>query len=814
MKLPLAVASAPATVTDPVCKMQVDPASAKGGSSVYAGQTYYFCGPKCKEKFDADPDRYLKPQPPAELTKPAPAGTKYVCPMDPEVREDRPGPCPKCGMALEPEEPTPPAIKVEYTCPMHPQIVRDQPGACPICGMALEPRNVAVEADNPELREMTRRFWFALVLTLPVFILGMLDVLPGTTHALMAHGRSIQWIQLLLSTPVVLWAGWPFFVRGWQSVRNRSLNMFTLIALGTGVAFGYSVVATLFPGLLPASVRMADGMTPVYFEASSVIITLVLAGQVMELRARAKTGSAIRALLGLAPATARRIGEDGRELDVPLAEVQVGDRLRIRPGEKIPVDGTVREGSSAIDESMITGESMPIGKHVGETVIGGTLNGSGTLVIQAERVGSETLLGQIVKMVSQAQRSRAPIQTLADAVAGYFVPAVAAAAAITFFAWLFLGPQPALAHAIINAVAVLIIACPCALGLATPMSVMVGIGRGARAGVLVRDAEAIQRMASVNTLVMDKTGTLTEGKPKLTVVAPQSPTTERELLRIAASLERGSEHPLAAAILSGADSKDAGPEIVTDFHARAGQGVTATISGQPAALGNRRLMKELGIDPGPLTGEAGRLGGQGQTVIFVALAGKIIGLLGVSDPIKPTTAEAIRLLRDANLQLVVLTGDNRGSAAAVAGQLGLTDVRAELLPAQKQQAVEELQKSGRIVAMAGDGVNDAPALAAADVGIAMGTGTDVAIHSSGITLLRGDLLGAVKARQLSVAVMRNIRQNLFFAMIYNALGIPLAAGVLYPFFGILLSPMIAAAAMSLSSICVVSNALRLNRLRL
>jgi P-type Cu+ transporter len=526
----LAVTSAPAgptNVIDPVCNMHVDPASAKGGSSEYAGQTYYFCCPTCKKKFDADPDRYLHPQPAVDAPpQPAAAGAMYVCPMHPEVRQDHPGPCPKCGMALEPEEPA------------------------------------AVEADNPELRDMTRRFWIAVVLTLPVFVLGMLDAIPGLRAPLMAHGRAIQWIQLVLSAPVVLWAGWPFFVRGWQSIRLRSLNMFTLIALGTGVAFVYSLVATIFPGLLPASVRMVDGITPVYFEAASVIVTLVLVGQVLELRARAKTGSAIRALLGLAPATARRIGPDGRESDVPLADVHVGDRLRIRPGEKVPVDGKVLEGSSAIDESMISGEPIPVTKQIGDTVIGGTLNGSGTLVIQAERVGSETLLGQIVKMVASAQRSRAPIQQLADTVAGYFVPAVALAAIVTFFAWLFLGPQPALAHAIINAVAVLIIACPCALGLATPMSVMVGIGRGASGGVLVKDARALQRLSAVDTLVIDKTGTLTEGKPRLTHIAPQAPTTDKELLRIAGSLEKASEHPLAAAILAGAESAGASLDAV------------------------------------------------------------------------------------------------------------------------------------------------------------------------------------------------------------------------------------------------------------
>ena len=666
---------------------------------------------------------------------------------------------------------------------------------------------------------MSRRFWIALVLTLPVFALGMFDVIPAMHHVMMAHGRSIQWIQLVLSTPVVLWAGWPFFVRGWQSIRSWNLNMFTLIAVGTGVAFGYSVVATLFPGVLPASVRMADGMTPVYFEAASVIITLVLVGQVLELGARAKTGSAIRALLGLAPAVARRIEDDGRESDVPLADVHVGQRLRVRPGEKIPVDGKVLEGASSVDESMVSGEPIPVAKQTGDAIIGGTLNGTGTLVMRAERVGSETLLGQIVKMVGQAQRSQAPIQQLADTVAGYFVPAVGAAAAITFFAWLFLGPAPALAHAIINSVAVLIIACPCALGLATPMSVMVGVGRGSggASGVLVKNADALQRLEKVNTLVIDKTGTLTEGKPKLTRIAPQSPMSEPQLLGIAASLERASEHPLAAAILSAATEAGVKPDAVTDFHAHAGRGITASLAGQPprfAALGNLRFLEELRIDPGSLRAEADRLSGQGQSVIFVAVDGAIAGLLAVSDPIKPTTAEAIRLLRADGLELVVLTGDNRATADAVAKQLGLTDVRAELLPAQKQEAVEALKKQGKSVAMGGDGVNDAPALAAADVGIAMGTGTDVAIASAGLTLLGGDLLGIVKARRLSQAVMRNIRQNLFFAFFYNALGIPLAAGVLYPFFGILLSPMIAAAAMSLSSFCVVSNALRLGRLRL
>ncbi|HEX4123248.1 MAG TPA: heavy metal translocating P-type ATPase [Tepidisphaeraceae bacterium] len=766
-----------ATVTDPVCGMQVDP-SAAPATSEFQGQPYFFCCPNCKKKFDANPQRYLEPQPLPSGVKPAMAGTVYTCPMHPEIRQDQPGPCPKCGMALEPEEPT------------------------------------LIEAENPELRDVIRRFWAALALTLPVFVLGMLDWIPGTQSWRMAHGWAIEWIQLVLCAPVVLWAGWPFFVRGWQSVLSRHLNMFTLIALGTGVAFGYSVIATIFPGILPASVRMADGMAPVYFEAGAVIITLVLVGQVLELRARAKTGSAIRALLGLSPAMARRIDQDGRETDVPMDDVHVGNRLRIRPGEKVPVDGKVLEGSSAVDESMITGEPIPIAKQTGDAVIGGTINGSGTLVMRAERVGSETLLGQIVKMVASAQRSRAPIQQLADTVAGYFVPAVTAAAIITFFAWLLFGPQPALAHAILNSVAVLIIACPCALGLATPMSVMVGIGRGARAGVLVKDAEALQRLSAVDTLVLDKTGTLTEGKPRLTNIMPLTPVTEQGLLHLAASLERPSEHPLAAAILAGAATKGIEPTAVSDFHAHAGRGISAVMDGQPANLGNRRFMDEQDIDISPLLADADRLSNNGNTVIFIAVAGKLAGILGVSDPIKPTSAEAIAELQRQGLKLTVLTGDNRATASAVTGQLGLSDVRAELLPAEKQRAVQELRKAGRIVAMAGDGVNDAPALAAADVGVAMGTGTDVAIHSAGITLLGGDLLGIVRARRLSAAVMRNIRQNLFFAFIYNALGIPLAAGVLYPFFGVLLSPMIAAAAMSLSSFCVVSNALRLGHLRL
>jgi Cu+-exporting ATPase len=751
----------------------------------------------------------------------------YTCPMHPEIRQDKPGSCPKCGMALEPvaasakltaTSPTSstPTGKVEYTCPMHPQIVRGGAGSCPICGMALEPRTVtAGEAEaNPELTDMTRRLWISAGLTLPVFILGMADVIPGQPLQHLMSMRALQWFQLALTTPVVLWGGWPFFQRGWASLVHRSLNMFTLIALGTGAAYLFSVVAVLFPGLLPPSVRGHGGMAPVYFEAAAVITTLVLMGQVLELRARAATGGAIRALLGLSPKQARIVRADGNEEDIALEAVHPGDHLRVRPGEKVPVDGAVLEGNSAVDESVVTGESIPIEKHSGDALIGGTINGTGGLLMRADRVGSDTLLSQIVRMVSEAQRSRAPIQRVADTVAGYFVPVVVLCAAVTFVIWAFFGPAPALAHAIVNAVAVMIVACPCALGLATPMSIMVGTGRGASVGVLVKNAEALEILQKVDTLVVDKTGTLTEGKPRLVTIIPVAGQTEKEVLRIAASLERGSEHSLAAAIENGAKDRGVEATTVQGFESITGKGVKGQIDGRPVLFGNQALLDDAQIGIQELNGRAEELRKDGQTVMFLAVAGRLAAILGVTDPIKGSSAEAVRLLQADGIRIIMLTGDNRTTAKAVAGKLGITEVEAGVLPDQKSVVVKRLKDQGRNVAMAGDGVNDAPALAEAHVGIAMGTGTDVAIESAGITLLKGDLRGIVKARRLSEGVMRNIKQNLFFAFIYNILGIPIAAGILYPFFGLLLNPMIAAAAMSLSSVSVIANALRLRKVDL
>ena len=810
------------TGKDPVCGMDVNPTAA-AGKSEYESRTYYFCSKSCKAKFDGEPARYVgKIEPPAtahDHVQTAPkvsvaVGTIYTCPMHPEVRQDHPGACPKCGMALEPDSPVAPATRIEYTCPMHPQIVRDGPGNCPICGMTLEPRTVVSQEHNPELAEMSRRFWVSLALTLPVFVLGMSDVL--APHAIMRlmSMHAMQWVQLVLATPVVLWGGWPFFVRGWQSLVHRSLNMFTLIAIGTGVAYLFSLVATLAPGIFPPSFRGMSGEVPVYFEAAAVITTLVLLGQVLELRARSQTGSAIRALLGLAPKQARLIRSDGSEIDVPLDQIKVDDRLRVRPGEKIPVDGSIEEGRSAVDESMVTGESIPVEKKPGDAVIGSTVNGTGGLLMRAERVGAQTLLSQIVKMVTEAQRSRAPIQGLADKVAAYFVPAVVLAALITFIIWALAGPKPAMVYAIVNAVAVLIIACPCALGLATPMSIMVGTGRGAAAGVLIKNAEALERLEKVDTLVVDKTGTLTEGKPKLVSVIAAEGASEDEVLRLAAGLERGSEHPLAAAIVAGATERGIDSPAATGFESVTGKGVKGMIDGRSVILGNPSLLKDASLEPGALAARADQLRDDGQTIMFLASDGRMLGLLGVADPIKPSTPEAIRRLKEEGIRVVMLTGDSRATALAVARTLGLDQVEAEVLPHQKNEVVKNFKSQGRIVAMAGDGVNDAPALAAADVGIAMGTGTDVAIHSAGITLIKGDLRGIVKARLLSRAVMSNIRQNLFFAFIYNAVGIPIAAGALYPLFGLLLSPMIAAAAMSLSSVSVIANALRLRTVKL
>jgi P-type Cu+ transporter len=737
----------------------------------------------------------------------------YTCPMHPEVRQRGPGNCSTCGMTLEPVVATRP--RTEWTCPMHPQIVRDAPGSCPICGMALEPRTVGVgEGPDPELVDMTRRFWIGLVLTLPLLAFVMGDMLPGQPLRHLIPGRFSAWLQLVLATPVVLWAGWPFFQRGWASVVNRSLNMFTLIALGTGMAYVYSVVGALAPGLFPASFRTHGGEVGLYFEAAAVITVLVLLGQVLELRARSQTSSAIRALLRLAPPTARRLRPDGTEEDVPLEHVQVGDRLRVRPGEKVPVDGVVLEGRSAVDESMVTGESMPVEKTPGSRVIGGTVNGTGGFVVRAERVGSETLLAQIVHMVGEAQRSRAPIQRLADVVSSWFVPAVVLVAVATFVAWAIWGPEPRLAYGLVNAVAVLIIACPCALGLATPMSIMVGTGRAALAGVLIRNAEALEVLEKVNTLVVDKTGTLTEGRPRLRVVVPVADADEGEVLRLAASVEVGSEHPLAAAIVEGAEARGIKPVAADDFRSVTGKGVVGRVGGHAVALGNVTLMREVGIDPGAVLARADELRGDGQTVMFVARDGQLIGLIGVADPIKESAQEALEQLRQAGLTIVMLTGDSRRTAEAVAAKLSITHVEAEVLPERKIEVVRDLRAKGRKVAMAGDGVNDAPALAAADVGIAMGTGTDVAMQSAGVTLVKGDLRGIVRARHLSRATMRNIRQNLFFAFVYNALGVPIAAGVLYPWTGVLLSPIIASAAMTFSSVSVIANALRLRRVQL
>jgi Cu+-exporting ATPase len=724
-------------------------------------------------------------------------------------------------MALEPESPALPATKTEYTCPMHPEIVRTEPGACPICGMALELRTVTVEEENPELRDMTRRFWISLALTVPLLVIAMGSMIwpkqrvgfsfgieLGNRPIDISSGSILPWLELVLATPVVLWCGWPFFQRGWASIINRSTNMFTLIAMGTGVAYVYSLVATVLPHIFPASFRTMSDRPDVYFEASAAIITLVLLGQVLELRARSQTSSAIRALLDLSPKMARVIAADGTERDIPLEQVKPGDKLRVRPGEKIPVDGVVLDGASAVDESMITGESMPVEKGSGARVIGATVNGTGALVMRAERVGSETMLAQIVQLVSQAQRTRAPIQRLADRVAGWFVPAVIAVAVGTFVAWAVFGPEPRFAHAIVNAVAVLIIACPCALGLATPMAIMVGTGRGAQAGVLIKNAEALETMEKVDTIVFDKTGTLTQGKP--TVTAYSDP----EMLRLAASLERASEHPLAAAIVRFAGQQGLTLSEASAFEYAPGKGVKGQVEGKAVAAGNWAYITSLGVLGADVGTAILATAPTGATQIFVAVDGKYAGTIAVSDPLKQSTAGALRELKDAGVRLVMLTGDSQATAREIAEKLGIADFKAEVLPGEKSTVVQALQKEGRIVAMAGDGINDAPALAQADVGIAMGTGTDIAMESGGITLLKGDLEGIVRARKLSEATMRNIRQNLFFAFIYNSIGVPIAAGVLYPVFGILLSPILAAAAMSFSSVSVITNSLRLRKVKL
>ncbi len=807
---------------DPVCGMQVDKRVAKHTLS-HDGMDYYFCSRSCRDKFAANPERFVATAAPAHADgahqkgaspKAAQSGTIYTCPMHPEIRQAGPGSCPKCGMALEPESPEAASPgRVEYTCPMHPEIVRDAPGSCPKCGMALEPRTVAATDENPELADMSRRFWVSLAFTVPLFLLAMAHMVLAERLPGWLTGRALSFIEFALATPVVLWGGWPFFVRMWQSIVNRYPNMFTLIGIGTGTAYLHSVVATFLPQVFPDSFQSQHGVD-LYFESAAVIVTLVLLGQVLELRARSRTGAAIRALLGLAAKTARRIKPDGGEEDVPLEQVQVGDKLRVRPGEKVPVDGVVEEGSSYVDESMISGEPVPVEKKPGERLIGATVNGTGSLVMRAERVGSDTVLSQIVRMVADAQRSRAPIQRLADKVATYFVPAVLVAAVITFAVWATIGPEPRYAYALINAVAVLIIACPCALGLATPMSIMVGVGRGAAAGVLVKNAEALEVMENVNTLVVDKTGTLTEGKPRLVTVRPLDGRSEQDLLRLAGSVERPSEHPLAAAVANGATERGVELASADDFQSITGKGVKGRVDGKLVAVGNRHLLEGEGGDVRQHADDAEALRKEGQTVMFVAVDGRLTGLLGVADPIKSTTIEALRALREEGLEIVIATGDSRATAQAVATKLGVQSVEAEVLPEDKLNIVRRLKSQGRTVAMAGDGINDAPALAEANVGIAMGAGADVAMESAGATLIHGDLRAIVRFRRLSEGVMRNIRQNLFFAFVYNALGVPIAAGVLYPVFGLLLNPMIAAAAMSFSSVSVIANALRLRKLRL
>ncbi len=775
-------------VKDPVCGMFVARKS-KAHQIEYQGQNYLFCSPGCLTKFESDPERYILG--PGEAEKPE---SKRSAEVSRKLREDYSG---------------------SYTCPMHPEVVQDGSGACPICGMDLEP-TVATsdEEGDPELARMSRRFWVSVGLSLPVFFITMSDMIPGQPLQQQISSKVLTWIQLILATPVVIWAARPFFTRGWRSIVNRHLNMFTLISVGVGVAYCYSLFATIIPSVYPESFRDAHGQVPVYFEAAAVITTLVLLGQVLELRARSRTSSAIRALLNLAPKTARRINDNDLEEEVSLDQVNPGDHLRVRPGERVPVDGIVLGGRSSIDESMVTGESIPVEKNIGDSVTGGTVNRTGSFIMRAERVGADTLLAQIVRMVAEAQRSRAPIQRLTDIVSGWFVPAVILVAVVTFVVWTLVGPQPAMAYAIINSVAVLIIACPCALGLATPMSIMVGTGRGAQVGVLIKNAETLETMEKVDTLVMDKTGTLTEGKPKLVTVQPAEGFKEWEVLQLAASLERGSEHPLAEAIVQGASERDISLFEASDFESLTGKGVTGVVDGNTVAVGNRKLFDMSGVVVDKLTEDCEELRRNGQSVMYVIVNEQPAGLLGVADPIKETTQEAIEQLHREGLSIVMLTGDNRTTAEAVARKLGITEIEADVLPDQKGAVIKRLQDQGKKVAMAGDGINDAPALAQAHVGIAMGTGTDVAMESAGITLVKGDLRGIVRARVLSRATMRNIRQNLFFAFVYNSLGVPIAAGILYPVFGLLLSPMIAAAAMTFSSLSVITNALRLRKVKL
>lgn len=804
----------PPDYADPVCGMSTSDATAFTPYE-YQGKVYYFCSDHCMTKFKADPNAFIHDHshPAADEGHEAPAekaGATYTCPMHPEIVQDKPGSCPKCGMALEAMTPAIPSSHTEYTCPMHPEVVRDKPGSCPKCGMALEAMTVSDEEEgNPEYDYMRKRFIFGAILTVPLVIIAMRDILPGG-HLIetMASPKTLDWLEFILATPVVLWAGWTFYVRAVQSVINKSLNMFTLIGLGVSVSYVYSLVGVFFPEIFPDSMRASDGSVGVYFEAAAVIVTLILLGQVMELAARGQTGAAIKALLGLAPKTARLVKDDGSEEDIPLEHVKAGDKLRVRPGEKVPVDGVVLEGASSVDESMISGEPLAVRKEAGDKLIGATVNGTGALIMKAEKVGSDTLLAQIVKMVADAQRSRAPIQKLADMVAGYFVPAVIAVAVVAFGVWFVYGPEPRLALALIAAVSVLIIACPCALGLATPMSIMVATGRGAGMGVLFKNAEAIETMRKIDTLVVDKTGTLTLGKPELTSVVPAD-VDEDELLALAASLEKSSEHPLAAAIVAGAEKRGITLLEVKDFDSHTGKGVSGTINGKAVLLGNLKLMEDFNIDVTSLAARVEEMSKEAQTVMFVGVNGRLGGLVAVADPIKESTPEAVKKLHEEGLRVVMLTGDNKATAQAVAAKLDIDEVVAEVLPDQKAAVVKKFQDEGSMVAMAGDGINDAPALARAHVGIAMGTGTDVAMESAGVTLVKGDLIGIVRARKLSRTTMANIKENLFFAFIYNAIGVPVAAGVLYPFFGITLSPIIAATAMSLSSVSVVTNALRL-----
>lgn len=805
--------SGSSTATDPVCGMAVDPNRA-AGKSHWGGSNYYFCSTSCKSRFDADPKRYLQKDPaPAAAPKQTSSGVEYTCPMHPEVKQPGPGTCPKCGMGLEPTTPTEMATKVEYTCPMHPEVVSDHPGTCPKCGMALEPRTVQLEeSPNAELIDMARRFWVGVVLGFPVFVIAMADMLPN--NPLHRYAETLNWVQLFLSTPVVFWSGWPFFHRAFLSVRNVSPNMFTLIALGVGAAYFYSFFATAFPSWFPAGFRSDHRAVMPYFDTAVVVTVLILLGQVLEQRARSKTSGAIRKLLGLAPKTARLVNDDGTEADVPLSHVQPGQRLRVKPGEKVPVDGLVIEGTTSVDESMISGEPIPVEKEPGSKVIGATINGTGSLLIKAEKVGADTLLAQIVKMVGEAQRSRAPIERVVDQVSHYFVPAVIAISVITFLVWSVWGSEPKLAHALINAVSVLIIACPCALGLATPMSIMVGVGRGAENGILVKNAEALEVLERADTLVVDKTGTLTEGKPHLIAAESVGGMSNDEVLGLAAALEKGSEHPLADAIVKGAEERNLKLDSATDFRSLTGKGVIGRVKGHEVALGNVTLMKELKVEVGSQEAKAEQLRDKGQTVMYVAVDGRFAGLVTVADRIKATAHEAIKQLHEDGIRIIMLSGDSRKTAEAVARELGIDEVIAEVLPDQKSLVVKKLQGERHIVAMAGDGINDAPALAQADIGIAMGSGTDVAIESAGITLVKGDLRGIVRARHLSRKTMSNIRQNLFLAFVYNVASVPVAAGLLYPFFGILISPIWASVAMTLSSLSVVGNAIRLRSVRL